>query len=98
MFRVSYNQFGDTVLYLFDEDKSWNMFQYNCSGAKSLLKIIQDFAAHGYTSFVNEDGNIQSAIKYIQELITLNDEVNSLQEFMPLNNSVGAEIAGHYGY
>jgi hypothetical protein len=104
-FNVSYNYFGDTVLTESNEDKSYNMFQYNCMNAKNLLKRVKDAVNSGITVFVIEvddlfGAKVFDAISYIQDIIDLNDRVNDIRASSNFSdtNSAGAEIAGRYGY
>ena len=41
---------------------------------------------------------ISSAIKYIKEAIELDEAAYKATEHIPIKESAGMEIAGHYGY
>ena len=102
---VSYNYFGDTVISY--NGNSFNVFQYNCSAARDLLKQLQAvgdtvfFMASEPTELVDNRSILtwQCAIPYLIESISVNDAVNKIQERMPAKErTAGEEIAGHYGY
>jgi methionine synthase I (cobalamin-dependent) len=100
--KVSYNSLGDTVLSFSHEEKSYNMYQYNCSGARELLKRVEYFVQCGFNVFVIEDVfsciNVTPAVEYIGNIIKLDNELKVMSHLFHDNNSRGAEICGHYGY
>lgn len=105
---LSVNYFGDDVVcFPGDDGKTYNMWQYNCSGAHDLLRDVKALTQQGYVVLVDESDwmnsvHLVSAIAYVERIIKLNNDVAELERTngvsFAANNCAGAEIAGHYGY
>lgn len=89
------NHFGDNVLHY--KGESYNMFQYNCAGAKELLKRVKKENELVFVVLEGEETtmHIKPLEEYLREIINLHNDSIGIQAHFELK---GAQIMAGYGY